>query len=294
VTEYFNIMKPPYRFNIQPKHPPRGEMTGDWAGYDKGTGYEFWGLRKYLPGDSWSRIDWKARARSGELYVREFLKDSAYTLLLICDVSPSMHFGNKFDLTCDLAMSLAHAALRTNNPCGLLLFADKVLSWHPPSAAPRQFHRIVTALQQAPAAQCRQTCLAPALDFITKRLPSCLGVIISDFHTDLAGLAGLMDAADSRLPGHEMVALQVLEESEYALSGLEDGLLTFQDMESGTQLALDLSRKQEFNALLRRRREQIGRTLARARIDSTILPVGAADIQSRVNTLFARRLVARV
>lgn len=52
-------MRPPYRFNIQLKHPPRSEMAGDWAGHDKGTGYEFWGLRKYLPGDSWSRIDWK-------------------------------------------------------------------------------------------------------------------------------------------------------------------------------------------------------------------------------------------
>jgi uncharacterized protein (DUF58 family) len=287
-------MKPPYRFNIQRKHPPRSEMAGDWAGHEKGTGYEFWGLRKYLPGDSWSRIDWKAAARSGELYVREFLKDSAYNLLLICDVSPSMHFGKKFALTRDLAVSLAHAALRTNNPCGLLLFADRVLAWHPPNAAPRQFQRIVTALQQAPVAKCRQTRLAPALEFVMKRLSSCLGVIISDFHTDLDGLAGLPDTADSRLPAHELVALQVLEESEYCLTGLDDGLLTLRDMESGGQLALDLSRKGELNALLRRRRERTGRTLARARIDSAILPVGAADIQSRVNTLFARRLAARV
>ena len=287
-------MKPPYRFNIQLKHPPRSEMAGDWAGHDKGSGYEFWGLRKYLPGDSWSRIDWKARARSGELYVREFLKESAYNLLLICDVSPSMHFGDKFALTRDLAVSLAHAALRSNNPCGLLLFADRVLSWHPPSAAPRQFHRIVTSLQQASAAKCRQTRLASALEFVKKRLDSCLGVIISDFHADLSGLAGLMDTADSRLPAHEMVALQVLEDSEYHLTDLDDGLLTLRDMESGGQIALDFSRKREFNALLRRQRERTGRTLARARIDSTILPVGAADIQSRVNTLFARRLAARV
>jgi uncharacterized protein (DUF58 family) len=269
-------------------------MAGDWAGHDKGTGYEFWGLRKYLPGDSWSRIDWKARARSGELYVRDFLKDSAYNLLLICDVSPSMHFGNKFTLTRDVAVSLAHAALRTNNPCGLLLFADKVLAWHPPSAAPKQFHRIVTALQQAPVATCRQTRLAPALEFVKKRLVSCLGVILSDFHTDLGEIAGLLDAADSRLPAHEMVALQVLEESEYSLTGLDDGLLTLRDMESGGQVALDLSRKQEFNALLRHQRERTAHTLARARIDSAILPVGAADIQARVNTLFARRLAARV
>lgn len=287
-------MKPPYRFNIQLKHPPRNDMAGDWAGHDKGTGYEFWGLRKYLPGDSWSRIDWKARARSGELHVREFLKDSAYNLLLICDISPSMHFGNKFALARDLVTSLAYAALRTNNPCGLLLFSDKVLTWHPPGAAPGQFHRIVNAIQQVPATKGRQTRLVPALDFVMKRLASCLGVIISDFHADLGNLAGLTDAADSRLPAHEMIALQVLEEPEYYLTGLDDGLLTLRDMESGQQIPLDLSRKKEFNALLRRRREQTARILAKARIDSAVLPVGATDIQSRVNTLFARRLAARV
>jgi uncharacterized protein (DUF58 family) len=287
-------MKPPYLFNIQLKHPPRSQMSGDWAGLDKGTGYEFWGLRKYLPGDSWSRIDWKARARSGELYVREFLKDSAYNLLLICDVSPSMHFGRKFKMLQDLVISLAYAALHSNNPCGLLLFADRVLTWHPPSAAPQQYSRIVTALEQAPVMKSRQTRLAPALNFMMNRLSSCLGVIISDFHTDLENLRGLMDAADSRLPAHELVALHVLEESEYRLTGIEDGLLTLRDMESGHQMPLDLSRKEEFNALLRTAREKSIRTLAGAGIDSAVLPVGAADIQARVNTLFSRRLAARV
>ena len=287
-------MKPPYRFEILLKHPPRNDMAGDWAGLDKGPGYEFWGLRKYLPGDSWSRIDWKACARSGELHVREFLKDSAYNLLLICDVSRSMHFGNKFSLTKDLTVSLAHAALRSNNPCGLLLFADKVLAWIPPSAAPRQFHRIVSALKQAPSAKNRQTQLAPALEFVMKRISSCFGVILSDFHTDLGNLKGLMDAADHRFPAHEMVALHVLEDSEYQLTGIADGLLTLQDMESGQQAALDLSGLEEFNTLLRLKRERTVRALARVGIDSAVLPISATDIQARVNTLLARRLASRV
>jgi len=269
-------------------------MAGDWAGLDRGTGYEFWGLRKYLPGDSWSRIDWKACARSGELHVREFLRDSAYNLLLICDVSRSMHFGNKFAMTRDLAVSLAHAALRANNPCGLLLFADKVLTWLPPSAAPRQFHRIVNALQQIPTIKHRQTRLAPALEFAMKRLTSCFGVIISDFHTDLGSLKGLMDAADSRFPAHEMVALHVLGDAEYQLTDIEGALLTLKDMESGRQMALDLSDFQAFNALLRQERERTVRVLAGVGIDSAVLPVGATDIQARVNTLFARRLATRI
>jgi hypothetical protein len=66
------------------------------------------------------------------------------------------------------------------------------------------------------------------------------------------------------------------------------------DVESGHQMALDLSDFQKFNALLRRERERTVRALAGVGIDSAVLPVGATDIQARVNTLFARRLAARV
>lgn len=283
-------MQPPYRFTIQPRHAPRGDMAGDWAGLARGTGYEFWGLRKYLPGDSWSHIDWKARARSGELYVREFLRDSAYNLLLICDVSRSMHFGGKFGMARDLAVSLAHAALRSNNPCGLLLFADRLLAWHPPSAAPRQWHRIVAALQQAGEPDGRSTRMAPALKFAMRRLPSFLGVILSDFHADLEGLRGLTEAAERRFPAHEMVALHILETMEYQLPDLQEGLPALRDMESGRETVLDLSRREALNTLLHRNREGIVRTLASCGIDSAVLPVGAPDIQARVNALFARRL----
>ncbi len=91
-----------------------------------------------------------------------------------------------------------------------------------------------------------------------------------------------------------MVALHVLEDSEYQLTDIEDGLLTLQDMESGQQMALDLSGLQEFNTLLRLKRERTVRALARVGIDSAVLPISATDIQARVNTLFARRLASRV
>jgi uncharacterized protein (DUF58 family) len=287
-------VKPKYRFNIQPKHPPRQAMAGDWSGLDKGTGYEFWGLRRYVPGDSFGHIDWKARARSGELHVREFLKDSAYNLMLICDVSPSMQFGGKLALAREVAVSLAHAALRGNNPCGLLLFSDRVHAFHPPSAAPRQFHRIVGRLQDIRPRPCRRTLLRPALELVMKRLPSCLGIILSDFHADMGDLPGILEAATRHFPAHEMVALQILEEVEHDLTSLGDGLVTVRDMESGREAVLDLARRRSYNAVLRLERERTRSALAGAGIDAVVLPVGAGDIQQRVNTLFARRLAARV
>lgn len=288
-------MKPRYRFNIQPKYPPHQPMAGDWAGLEKGTGYEFWGLRKYLPGDSFRRIDWKARARSGELYVREFLQDSAYNLMLLVDVSPSMGFGNKLALARDIAESLAYAALQNSNPCGLLLFADGVVDYVAPSAAARQFQQLAGSLRQLRPVTCRTTRLQPAIEHLVKLLPACLGVIISDFNGQLTGLGGLLDAAASdRYPAHEMLALHILEEVEWRLPRLRNGQVQLQDLENGTTLTVDLAQWRRYDTAMQRWRQHLIRVLARAGIDSTVIVVDRDNVQEKVNTLFARRLAARV
>jgi uncharacterized protein (DUF58 family) len=229
------------------------------------------------------------------LYVREFIKDSAYTLMLLVDLSPSMALGNKLRLTLDIAESLAYAALQTSNPCGLLFFADRVLDYHRPSAASRQLQQIAAALRQARIVNCRQTRLQPAIDYMVKRLPSCLGIIISDFHGQTSGLGGLLEAAASgRYPAHEIVALHVLEPIEQGLEDIRDGQLQVRDMENGAVLDLDLARWRQYNTAMSRWRRHKIRQLAAAGIDSTVIIVDRDNVQEKVNTLFARRLATRV
>lgn len=287
-------MKPRYRFNIQPKYPPHQPLAGDWAGVEKGTGYEFWGLRKYLPGDSYRHIDWKARARSGELYVREFLRDSAYTLMLLVDVSASMGYGRKLSLAQDIAASLAYSALQNSNPCGLLLFADRVIDYQGPGAAARQYQRLLGLLQKSRPVTCRETRLQPAIDYLTTLLPACLGVIISDFNGRLGSLNSLHSvAASDRSPAHEMLALHLLEQVEWQLPNLP-GQVPLQDLETGENLTLDLAQQQRYQVAVRRWRQHRVRQLAGAGIDSTVIIAGRDNVQEKINALFARRLAARV
>ncbi len=287
-------MKPPYRLHIQPKYPTRNTQAGDWVGVNKGTGYEFWGLRKYLPGDSFAHIDWKARARSGELYVREFLRDSTYTLMLVVDVSASMGYGQKFPLARDIASSLAWDALQNSNPCGLLLFADRVLEYLPPTATGRQYQKLLAALGKARPTACRQTRLQPAIEQLATLLPSFLGVIISDFHGPLGSLSSLGSVvAGNRSPAHEILALHLLEETEWQVPSLA-GQVPLQDMESGNTLTVDLTQRSANELVMRRWRNQQIRKLAQAGIDSTILVAGRDNLQQKINALFARRLAARI
>ncbi len=287
-------MKPRYRFNIQPKYPPHQPLAGDWAGVEKGTGYEFWGLRKYLPGDSFRHIDWKARARSGKLYVREFLRDSAYTLMLLVDVSASMGYGRKLPLARDIAASLAYSALQNSNPCGLLLFADRVIDYQAPSAAARQYQRLLGMLQRSRPVNCRETRLQPAIEHLTTLLPACLGIILSDFHGQIGSLTGLLNAAASdRSPAHEMLALHLLEKAEWQLPRLS-GQVPLQDLETGEDLTLDLAQQQRYQVAVRRWRQHLVRQLAGAGIDSTVIIADRDNVQEKINALFARRLAARV
>src|SRR6056297_2058668 len=138
--------KPKHRLHINLKRPPAQNYPGEWTGSRKGKGYEFWQLREYQKGDSISLIDWKASARTGKLFVREFIQETFYDLMLLCDISPSMFFGKKFAFMKNLAVSLAYCALKDNNACGLMLYSDKIHKYYAPNAQYSQYATICNAI----------------------------------------------------------------------------------------------------------------------------------------------------
>ncbi|MCD6526826.1 MAG: DUF58 domain-containing protein [Desulfuromonas sp.] len=287
-------MKPKYRFNLQLKYPPREEFSGDWSGLKKGVGYELWSLRPYESGDSFRHIDWKARARTGNLYVREFARDAAYTLLLICDISPSMRQGGKLEVQRNIAISMAHAAIQENNACGLLLYADGVEHYLSPSASPRQVQRIARQLATVRCGEVRRTRLRPALRFMQQKLPFCLGIILSDFQHNLDELQGVTEAAArQKIPAHELVAIQLLSGAEVNHQGFRGGQLCVEDVESGRQCCIDLNRWRDYDQLQQQHRQQVSQTLDRSGVSSLLIDVSAGDVQKKINNLFVRRVASR-
>ena len=53
----------------------------------KGLGSEFYGMRKYLFGDQFRLIDWKASARTQKLIVKEFESERDITVMILVDSS---------------------------------------------------------------------------------------------------------------------------------------------------------------------------------------------------------------
>ena len=59
-----------------------------------GQGETFWQFRRYQPGDSTSRIDWRRSAKSSHLYVRETEWEAAQSVWLWRDASASMDYAS--------------------------------------------------------------------------------------------------------------------------------------------------------------------------------------------------------
>ncbi|MCG8402449.1 MAG: DUF58 domain-containing protein [Firmicutes bacterium] len=72
-------------------------VTGGYAGSRrsprKGGAVEFADYREYAAGDEPRRVDWKAYARLGRLYVKEYLDEKQDAVLFIVDTSASMNWG---------------------------------------------------------------------------------------------------------------------------------------------------------------------------------------------------------
>jgi len=83
------------------------------------SGIEFSNLRQYTSGDDASRIDWKASARSNDLYVKEFEEETDLDVFILLDVSDSMTFGTAEKLKSEYAGLLASTLTWSSVDIGL-------------------------------------------------------------------------------------------------------------------------------------------------------------------------------
>ena len=78
------------RWRLAATHTPRGGVAGDQLGRGTGSSMEFHDRRRYEPGDDVRHIDWRAMARTDEVFVRVHREEVALRLDLFVDVSGSM------------------------------------------------------------------------------------------------------------------------------------------------------------------------------------------------------------
>jgi uncharacterized protein (DUF58 family) len=79
VIVYPTVEPPQEFFDVLPM------VTGEFAAFVRGRGYDLYRIREYMPEDSARHVDWKATARTGALKVREFSREDERKLRIVFD-----------------------------------------------------------------------------------------------------------------------------------------------------------------------------------------------------------------
>jgi uncharacterized protein (DUF58 family) len=131
--------------------PSAARLPGDWESLFTGAGLEFHGLREMAPSDPYRHVDWRATARTGRPWVREFNVDGTVDLILLLDAGRSMAFGDKGGLQANVAAALLMSASRGHNPCGLIRYDDRIRTFLPPGRGGEHRFRLAEAMLERPS-----------------------------------------------------------------------------------------------------------------------------------------------
>ena len=119
------------RLDLRAQMVVRGFLHGMHASPYHGFSVEFSEHRRYSHGDDPKDIDWLAYAKTDKYYVKKFESETNVTGYLVMDLSQSMGYTyrqqlTKFDYCVCLAAALSYLMLMQQDPIGLITFDKKI------------------------------------------------------------------------------------------------------------------------------------------------------------------------
>ena len=216
-------------------------FAGNQVSRARGEGIEFADLREWQPGDRLRRINWRATALRGSVWVNEQHLERNTDVVLFLDTFGEVRVEGRStnDRAVRAAATLAHRYLERKDRVGLVGFGG-FLSWLVPASGTRQLYSIVDTLLRS---QVVYSFAWRDVDVLPPRTlpPKALVLAITPLLDGRTGAALL----DLRARGYDLVVVEV--------SPLE---LVAPDAESASQLAHRLWRLSR--EALRWRYEQVG------------------------------------
>jgi uncharacterized protein (DUF58 family) len=180
-------------------------FVGNQVSRTKGEGVEFADVREWTHGDRVRRVNWRASARRGGLWVNEQHPERNTDVVLFLDTYVDVGLSGRgtLDQTVRAAASLAHRYLRRKDRVGVVSFGG-YLSWLVPGSGQRQLYQIVDSLIQMDVVLSYAT---KGLDVLPRRSlpPKALVLALSPL-LDARSAAALLDL---RARGFDLVVIEV-------------------------------------------------------------------------------------
>ena len=227
------------RLDLRAKFIVEGFLTGLHGSPFQGFSVEFSEHRKYVSGDDLKDLDWNVYAKTGKYYVKKYKAETNMTGYLVMDLSKSMAYTyrqqlTKFEYAISLAAALAYLMIHQQDPVGLVTFDTELRTVLPPKSKRTQLGTMLSVLSNLKPTG--DTDIAHALFQMAALTRSkSLVMLFSDWLTDPEPV--IQSLYRLRYAGHEVILFHILDEAEVTFPFT--GLVEFEDPESLDKLELD-------------------------------------------------------
>jgi uncharacterized protein (DUF58 family) len=227
------------RLDLRAQFIVKGFMHGMHASPFHGFSVEFSEHRKYTPGDDPKDIDWLVYAKTDKYYIKKFESETNITGYLAMDLSRSMGYTlrqelTKFDYGICIAAALCYLMVGQQDPCGLVTFDKKIRDCIPPHSRRSQVGTVLSLLARLKPAG--ETDLAASLIQLAAMLRHrSLVMIFSDLLADPEPIIGAIHRL--RHGGHDVIVFHIMDEAEVKFPF--NGMVEFEEPERHEKLIVD-------------------------------------------------------
>jgi uncharacterized protein (DUF58 family) len=227
------------RLDLRAKFIVEGFLSGLHASPFHGFSVEFSEHRKYVPGDDLKDLDWNVYAKTDRYYVKKFEAETNLTGYLVMDLSSSMAYTyrqelTKFEYGICLAAALGYLMIHQQDPVGLVTFDTRIQAALPPRSKRTQLGTILSVLANLKPSG--KTDVAACLHQLAAMIRSkSLVMLFSDLLTDPRPVLDSLHHLRHR--GHDIILFHILDEAEVKFPF--NGVIEFEDVEDHDRLTID-------------------------------------------------------
>src|SRR5947209_8903608 len=234
-----DVIRQVARLDLRARFIVEGFLAGLHASPFQGFSVEFSEHRKYVAGDDLKDLDWNVYAKTDRYYIKKFEAETNLTGYLAMDLSESMSYTyrqelTKFDYAICLAAALGYLMIHQQDPVGLITFDTKIQACLPPRSKRTQLGNILAVLANLKPSG--QTDVAGSLHQVASMIRTKgLVILFSDLLTEPTRVMESLHHLRHR--GNDVILFHILDEAEVHFPF--DGLIELEDLESPDRLTLD-------------------------------------------------------
>ena len=292
VEEYLKpeVVRQIARLDLRAQFIVKGFLQGLHASPYQGFSVEFSEHRKYAAGDDPKDIDWLVYAKTDKHYVKKFEAETNITGYLVVDASASMAYTyrqelTKLDYSISLAAALCWLMIHQQDPCGLMLFDEKLHASLPARSKRSQIAQVLSVL--ATVKPSGKTDIAKSLGQVAAMLRHrSLVMVFSDLLADPQPIRESLLRLRHR--GHDVILFHVLDEAEVKFPF--DGVVEFTEPESQDKLVVDAdAARRDYVASVEAFRDEYRMLCQQAGIDYVPLDTSMQFDRALMGYLISRR-----